>query len=366
MNKPESLYIHIPFCSSICDYCDFTKLQFFSFLADSYIESLIKEIEYYQINKKLKTIYIGGGTPSVLSLEQLETIFNVLDEYRNDVIEFTVEVNPESINEEKLKLFKKHGVNRISMGVESTNDKILHAIGRKHTFKDVKNAVNLIRKCGFDNLSLDLILGLPNVSISLLKKDLENIIELNPDNVSCYSLTVHENTKFYINGIKEPPSDFLRELYDLTNETLLENGYIHYEISSWGRKNKFGLHNFTYWTNKTYYGLGLGASGYINKTRYKNTKNLNKYLNHQFIDEQEEVTRSDDLTYEIMLNLRTINGLDLTYLKNKFNIDFLNDHKDKIDNFVSKKWLIFDQKNNKLIATYEGMMVLDQIILDLI
>lgn len=365
-NKPKSLYIHIPFCSNICDYCDFTKLQYFSFLADSYIESLIKEIESYQINHKLETIYIGGGTPSVLNCYQLEKLLSSLDYLAIDVKEFTIEVNPESITEEKLILFKKHHVNRISMGVESTNDLILSAIGRKHTFKDVEKAVELIRKTSFDNLSLDLILGLPNVTNFLLEKDLESIVSLKPDNISCYSLTVHENTKFYLKGIQAPSDDFLRELYDIANSYLTKHGYNHYEISSWAKNNKVGLHNFTYWRNEEYYGVGLGASGYINNIRYRNTKNLNKYNKGNYIDEQEVVTEKDRIIYEVMLKLRTTEGINLDNFKDKFGFDLLKNKSAIIEKHIENGYLILDENRTRMMPTYEGMMILDQIILDII
>ena len=366
-NLPKSLYIHIPFCSSMCDYCDFTKLQYFSFLADSYITSLIKEIKSYDIPKDLKTIYIGGGTPSVLSLEQLERILSTVDEYSKKVEEFTIEVNPESIDIDKLKLFKKHRVNRISMGVESTNDQILNSINRKHTFDDVKKAVFLIRNEGFTNLSLDLILGLPNVTDSLLENDIKNIISLNPDNVSCYSLTVHENTKFYIKGIKAPEDDTLRNMYDLVHYHLSKNGYEHYEISSWGKNKKYGKHNFTYWRNERYFGVGLGASGYVNNIRYKNTRNLNKYNKMEnIIDEKEVVAKKDEIIYEIMLRLRTFEGIDLAQFEQKFGFNLYQNKEKIIQKLIKNGLLLLDEEKKILVATYEGMMVLDQIILDII
>ncbi len=366
-NKPESLYIHIPFCASICDYCDFTKLQYFSIFADKYIPALIDEIESFNINHKLKTIYIGGGTPSVFSYEQLETLLSYLDKYSLNIEEFTIEVNPESIDIEKLKLFKKHNVNRISMGVESTHDHILKKIGRVHTFKDVQEKVKLIREAGFNNLALDLILGLPNVSETLLKEDIKNIVSLNPETISLYSLTVHENTKFYLDGVKEKDEDIIRDMYDMCNDILSKDNYIHYEVSCWAKENKVSKHNLAYWTNKQYYGAGLGASGYVNQYRYKNIKNLIKYFDASSkVEVKEEVSLKDNKIYEIYLNLRTYFGLDLSIYQDKFKEDLMVTKKEEINDFIFKGLLIFDKKTNTLKTTYDGLMTLDNIVVSLI
>lgn len=362
MNKPASLYIHIPFCNSICDYCDFTKLQYFTIFSKPYLKALKEELKSYNIGE-LKTIYIGGGTPTCLPDDEFKELLDIIKPYSNDVIEYTVECNPESLSENKLILMKEYGVNRLSIGVESTNDQILKSINRKHTFNDVINAISEARKFGFDNISLDLILGLPNVSKNMLKKDIENLIALNVDHISCYSLTVHPNTVFYINGIEPLPGDLERELYDLVNEKLKQSGFVHYEISSWS-KGKESLHNLTYWRNQEYYGCGLGASGYVNGIRYKNVTNIHSYLKNNYVKEKEEVSYKDCLEYEIMLNLRTRHGLDLELLKDKYGYDLLSNKKEEINDLIEQKLLY--KKSNFLVATYDGMMILDQIILKLI
>ena len=362
MNKPASLYIHIPFCNSICDYCDFTKLQYFTIFSKPYLKALKEELKSYNIGE-LKTIYIGGGTPTCLPDDEFKELLDIIKPYSNDAIEYTVECNPESLSENKLILMKEYGVNRLSIGVESTNDQILKSINRNHTFNDVINAVSEARKFGFDNISLDLILGLPNVSKNMLKKDIENLIALNVDHISCYSLTVHPNTVFYINGIEPLPGDLERELYDLVNEKLKQSGFVHYEISSWS-KGKESLHNLTYWRNQEYYGCGLGASGYVNGIRYKNVTNIHSYLKNNYVKEKEEVSYKDCLEYEIMLNLRTRHGLDLELLKDKYGYDLLSNKKEEINDLIEQKLLY--KKSNFLVATYDGMMILDQIILKLI
>ncbi len=365
-NKVDSLYIHIPFCDHICDYCDFTKLQYFRNFAINYLKCLKKELDGYNIKLPLKTIYVGGGTPSCLEEDLLEELLKMIQVYTKEVIEYTFEGNPESLTEIKLQLLKKYGVNRLSIGVESTDDRILTKLNRKHSFKDVVNVIERARKIGFDNINVDLILGLPNVTENMLINDVENLLRLYPEHISCYSLTVNEHTKFYIDGVKENDDDTNRKLYDIVAFKLKENGYIHYEVSNWSKPNKESLHNLTYWNNDYYYGVGLGASGYLDKYRYSNTRNLNDYLNQIFIKEKEYITWDSDFEYAIFLNLRTRYGIDLNKFKRLYDVDFYNKYKKVIDGYIDNNFLIYNKEENRIFATYEGMMILDKIVLDLL
>ena len=363
-NKVNSLYIHIPFCESICDYCDFAKLQYFHFFADKYLIALEKELNERVDNTNLKTIYIGGGTPTSLDDAQFERLLKMVEPYSKCVEEYTVEANPESLTLSKIKLMKKYRVNRLSIGVESTDDRILKSINRKHTFADVQTAVKLARDNGIDNINLDLIIGLPNVSMKMLEKDITNILSLNPNHISCYSLTVHEHTVFQINGIEEPVEEFAYEAYKKIDEILSQVGFDHYEVSNWAKPGKESKHNLTYWNNERYYGIGLAASGYINNIRYKNTTNFKKYISLLNEIEEEKVTTKDEIEYEIMLKLRTMFGLDLIEFKNKFGIALLEMKNNQIRNYINSGHLLI--KDNHLIPTFEGMMILDKIVLDLL
>ena len=362
MTKPKALYIHIPFCNYICDYCDFTKLQYFSFDVDPYLDALKSELDNYKIGD-LDTIYVGGGTPTCLSNIELEKLLSIIDPYTNGIKEYSFEANPDSLTIDKLLLMRKHHVNRLSIGVESTNDKVLESINRHHTFQDVINIIKEARKMGFSNINVDLILGLPHVSKRMIEEDLAKLVTLDVNHISCYSLTVSPHTAFYIKGIKAPEDDILRDFYDVASETLKKNGFVHYEVSNWAKEGYYSLHNLTYWRNEQYYGVGLGASGYINRKRYTNTKNLKKYLKHQFIDEVEEVSKKDDINYQLMLNLRTKEGLSLKDFSNKFDINLLKEKKEEIDSFISQGLLVI--QNNHLIPTYEGMMKLDSMLIKL-
>ena len=354
MNKVKSLYIHIPFCNKICDYCDFTKLQYFRNFASKYLEALEEELKSYKI-KDLKTIYVGGGTPTALEDDLFEQLLKTIDLYTDNVVEYTFEANPESLSLDKIKMLKAHRVNRVSLGVQTTDDKILKMVNRDHSFEQVKAAIKNLKEVGIDNINVDLILGLPHTSEKILRKDIENVLSLDIKHVSCYGLTVNPHTVLFNKGFKEPEGDVLRKFYDIVEQELVKNGFIHYEVSNWAKPGYQSEHNLTYWRNEQYYGCGLGASGYIGETRYKNTVNMSQYLDRVFINEKELVSNNDKRTYQIMLNLRTIEGLYISFVKDK---------QEEIDSFISGGLLI--RKDNRLIATYQGMMVLDQIILKFI
>ena len=354
MNKVKSLYIHIPFCNKICDYCDFTKLQYFRNFAVKYLEALKEELESYKI-KDLKTIYVGGGTPTALEDDLFEELLKIIDAYTDKVEEYTFEANPESLSLDKSKMLKAHGVNRVSLGVQTTDDKVLKMVNRDHSFEQAKTAIKNLKEAGIDNINVDLILGLPHTSEKILKKDIQNVLSLDVKHISCYGLTVNPHTVLFNKGFKEPEGDVLRKFYDIVEQELVKNGFVHYEVSNWAKPGYQSEHNLTYWRNEQYFGCGLGASGYIGETRYKNTVNLSQYLDRVFINEKELVSEKDKRTYQIMLNLRTIEGM---------NISFVKDKQEEIDSLINSGLLI--RKDNRLIPTYEGMMVLDQIILKFI
>ena len=354
MNKVEALYIHIPFCEKICDYCDFTKLQYFRNFATDYLKALEKEIKSYHI-KDLKTIYVGGGTPTALEDDLFLELLKIIAPFTEGVKEYTFEANPESLTLTKIKMLEEYGVNRISLGVQTTNDKILQMVNRNHSFAQVKEAIKNLKDNGITNINVDLILGLPHTSVKVLKEDLNNILSLETTHVSCYGLTINPHTVLFNKAVSEPSGDQLRKYYDIVQETLTNHGFVHYEVSNWAKPGFESKHNLTYWRNEQYYGVGLGASGYIKDIRYKNTTNLSQYLTGAYVNEKERVSKRDKLTYQIILNLRTVEGLNLSFIKGK---------ETEIEEMVNGGLLI--KENNHIIPTYEGMMVLDTIALRLI
>ncbi len=367
-NKPHALYIHIPFCNSICFYCDFPKVIYDYTEADAYLRALNQEFSY-RIGAPLDdiyTIYIGGGTPSSLTPVQLRHLFEIIKAFvvMDSVQEFTIEVNPESLTEEKARLFKEYGVNRVSVGMQSTSNIVLKNIGRKHTFEDGVHAISTLKKVGLDNINLDLILDLPDMSEDMIKKDVERIISFRPKHISVYALEVHADTVFGKRGVVEADPDTSYAHYKMVNEMLKKEGYIHYEVSNWSQSGYESIHNLTYWRNEKYYGFGLGAAGYIRNYRYKNTENLEDYLNCRFQKEKERVTRKDKANYEIMMRLRTIEGINDAQFKVNFGFSFIDKYKEKLDSFVENGYLTIDKKTVR--PTFDGMMALNYILYKLL
>ncbi len=341
-----SMYIHIPFCSHICSYCDFCKRFYNEKECSNYLDSLSKEIKDNYKGEKIKTIYIGGGTPSSLSINNLTKLFNILKdiELDNDY-EFTIEVNPENIDEEKLKLFKSNRVNRISIGIESTNDVFLKYLNRKHDFKMVKDIINLIKQY-FININVDLIYAIPNETINDLKNDLDNIIDLDINHVSTYSLIINENTVLGINKTNYIDNDLDREMYDYICNYLKEHHFNHYEISNFSKNGYESRHNLVYWHNENYYGFGLGASGYINNIRYDNTKSLSSYLKGNYLLNREELNKEDIMSYHLILGFRLIKGINKKVFYNKYNVELIDMY--NIKDLINKGYLIDDGENIKI------------------
>lgn len=319
----NSIYIHIPFCSNICNYCDFCKFYYDQNIADKYIEQLLKEINANYKGEVINTIYIGGGTPSCLSIPQLEKLlsfFNIINV--SDSFEYTIECNIMDITKEKMELFKKYHVNRVSIGVESFQESVLTYLGRFISKDKIIEKINLVKEY-FDNINVDLIYAVPGEDIKILKKDLELFISLDIPHISTYSLIIEEHTKLGINNTKNIDEEMDSNMYDLINDTLVKNNYIHYEISNFCRDGFESKHNLTYWKNNKYYGFGLGASGYIDNFRYTNTRNINKYLSGDYIDNKDVLSREIDASNYAILALRTRYGIDKKKFNQLYGCDFI-------------------------------------------
>ena len=358
----SSIYIHIPFCSNICSYCAFTKLYYNSNLVKSYLKALKKEIIDNYKGEVIKTLYIGGGTPSSLTILELKELFNILKIIKKDKnIEFTFEVNPENIDKEKLLLLKENGVNRISMGVESTNNKFLKYLNRNHDFNLVKDKIKLMKELEFNNINVDLIYALPNETLKDLKKDLDNILSLNINHISTYSLMIEPHTILYINKEKNIDEELDFKMYNLICKTLKEHGYNHYEISNFSKLGYESKHNLVYWNNEHYYGFGLSSSGYINNTRYTNTNILNNYLN-KLERIEEKLTKKDIIQYELILGFRKINGINKNKFYNKYKIDIHDLY--NIKDLLNKDYL---QENDcNIFIKYDKIYVENSILVNFI
>lgn len=318
----KSVYIHIPFCNNICTYCDFCKVKYNEEWVNKYLDKLEDEITKQYKKEKIRTLYIGGGTPSILSIDELKRLFEIIKLLDLEQLEeFTFECNVESITNEKLIFLKKNNVNRLSIGIETFNEKYLELLNRHHTKEEVFEKIEMARMIGFENINVDLMYALPNETMEDLEKDVDEFLKLNVNHISCYSLMIEPNTKLYIGKIKPIDEDLDYEMYKYIEKRLLSREYIHYEISNYSKNNMESKHNLVYWNNEYYYGFGLSASGYLENYRYDNTKNLRKYLNGEYIENITKISEEDKLKYELILGFRKIKGINKNQFKNKFGID---------------------------------------------
>ncbi len=356
----EHAYIHIPFCRRKCNYCAFVSGLNIE-AEEIYINALLKEIGGRYNDDKLKTLYIGGGTPSLLKAVNINKIvkpFNFADNY-----ELTIEANPETISKDKCKSYLDAGINRISLGVQAFNNNILDISGRKHSEKDIYQAVENIKSSGFKNISIDLIYGLPFQTTDDFMLDLKKAVNLNIEHISAYGLKIEKNSYFGRNPPQSLPDDDMQaDMYLMLCEFLRQNKFIHYEISNFSRHNFYSRHNSAYWKNKNYYGFGLNASGYEKNARYKNTSDFNKYINQEFMREETTLTEEEILEEEIFLALRLKKGININKINKKFNIDF----EKKYASVIKKYRELLIIKNNYCFLTENGFLVSNNIMSEFI
>ena len=337
MNKEElGIYIHIPFCKKKCYYCDFISYCDKNELIDKYIECLKKEIinfaQKYKDVYDITTIYIGGGTPSSINEKYIK---NIIDTINNNIVnikkikEITIEVNPGTITKEKIEQYKMARINRISIGLQSTHNKLLEEIGRIHDFDEFLETYNMARKVGFKNINVDLMLGLPNQTIKDLSNSVDKIIQLNPEHISIYSLILEENTVLF-NLIEQgklilPSDEVERNMYWYIKNKLELSGYKHYEISNFAKEGYESKHNWNCWEQKQYVGFGVAAHSYLKDKRFSNIENLEQYINNIENDNLEKnyILHENQNIYDkkkeyMLLGLRKIDGVSIQKFKNKF------------------------------------------------
>lgn len=368
MNKEElfsltanSLYLHIPFCDELCSYCDFCKYIHLENKHEEYIKK-VKDDLLKVSNKELKTFYIGGGTPSCLSINLLEDLLSFI--YKNFKIEdeFTIEANPESVSSEKIKLLKKYGVNRVSLGVQTFKEESLKLLNRKHNYNLVKKVVNDLQKNGINNINLDFIYGIKGESIKDIENNIDLGLNLHITHLSYYALQIEQGTKFYYLKNMNVDDDKLAEQYAFIVQKLKKNNFDRYEVSNFALKGYESKHNLNYWYNKNFYGIGCSASGYIFPYRFKNTSRLNDYLNENNSLEIEKEDKDDEEFNFLMLNLRLVKGFDVTEFKSLFKKDFFTEYKKEYE----KNKSFFDYDFPYLKVKDEYLYVLDEILVDLL
>lgn len=322
----KGLYIHIPFCEYICHYCDFVKrVPKNKEMVDAYLKVLVKEIDLYKKHfDTIETIYIGGGTPSMLDEEQLIFLLSHLKDINPK--EFSIEVNPESYTKEKGKIFKTYGINRVSLGVQTFNQDLLHYLNRGHTNDQVFEVVDHLKQIGIDSISVDLIYAIPKQTYDDLRYDLKMIDQLDITHVSCYSLILEEKTYFYHQymrgNFKQVDEDIEATMYKMVMDELKKQGFEHYEISNFAKHGHYSYHNMIYWTLGEYIGVGLGAHGFIDGKRTYNERALPKYIDH-YLKEETVQTNEMLIQDELIFGLRKIKGVNIKDIEDKYQIKLM-------------------------------------------
>ena len=375
--KKIGLYIHIPFCKRKCYYCDFVSYCNKDNLIEEYIKYLkqelrevAKEMEFnfkYNDGEKIvvDTIYIGGGTPSYIDCNYIVDIMNeIYKNYNLDLKEVTIEVNPKTVNAEKLKAYKKAGINRLSIGMQETNDEILKKIGRIHTYSDFLHTYKTARDVGFENINIDVMIGLPGQSIRNVEETINKVIELNPEHISLYSLILEENTKLYElvknKEITLETDEIERRMYHSTRKNLNRNGYKQYEISNFSKKGYESKHNLNCWNQNEYIGFGVASHSYTDNIRYSNIESIEQYIENYKQNKQEnniifheKQNKKSKMMEYIMLNLRKIKGINICEFKKVFKEDVMNIFGEKISKLHNQKLIKISRSN--IALTIKGL-----------
>jgi oxygen-independent coproporphyrinogen-3 oxidase len=370
--KEISLYIHIPFCMKKCLYCDFTSYSKKEDLMIEYVKALSKEIVNKTKNKIIRTIFIGGGTPTYLSLEALKILkdtVKIIDKKEN--IEFTVEGNPGTFTEKKLKMLKSMGVNRLSIGLQSSKDRLLKTLGRIHSFEEFVQSFKMARKEGFNNINVDLMFGLPNQSLDDWKDTLMKVVKLSPEHLSCYSLIIEEGTTFhnlYKNSLLElPKEEEERKMYEYCINFLKEKGYLQYEISNFANPNKECRHNLVYWNLEDYIGCGVGAHSYVNNQRYENTDSIEEYIKQINLNNIIKInlhnnSQKENMEEFMFMGLRKTKGISINDFEERFGENIINIYGEVINKY--KKINLLIEKEKRIFLSKEAVSISNTILSD--
>ena len=366
--KPSSAYVHIPFCTQICYYCDFSKVFIKNQPVDAYLEHLIQETRSYEIGK-LRTLYIGGGTPTALSAQQLAYLLTELPKVMDlsEVEEFTIEANPGDLDPDKISVLKDSQVNRVSLGVQTFDNKMLKKIGRSHQEQDIYDNIRHLKQVGFDNISIDLIYALPGQTMDQVKENVAKAIDLDIPHMSLYSLILENHTVF-MNRMRRgklplPKEELEAEMFEYIIEELEKAGFEHYEISNFSKPGFESRHNLVYWDNAEYYGLGAGASGYVDGIRYKNHGPIRHYLEAVEAGKaritEEHLTLEEKMDEELFLGLRKKTGVSKARFEEKFGVSFDQRYGQVVASLTEQGLLVPDDKQVRM--TKRGLFLGDTV-----
>ncbi|MEE0880568.1 MAG: radical SAM family heme chaperone HemW [Turicibacter sp.] len=368
----KGLYIHIPFCDHICTYCDFPKLITKGQRHEDYIQALLIELKHYEKQigfHQLQSIYIGGGTPTALSVKQIQPLFDYLHQSinMNQILEFSIEANPENLTEDKVKYLLSQGISRFSLGVQTFDETLLKRIGRQHGSEHVQQAVATLKANGMHNINLDLIYAIPGQTIEQLKEDLKKAVSLEVEHISAYSLIVEEHTQLYLAYMKDQlaltDNEIEAKMYEVVMDYLSNYGYQHYEISNFA-KSLPSFHNQWYWKNEEYIGTGLGAHGYINGCRYQNTRSINTYIsslknNDLPIIEKNLLSKEEKIEEEMFLGLRLIEGVNLKMISQKYKLDIEQLYQKPLEKMIAAGHL--ERLGNQVRLTHQGLLMANEV-----
>ena len=366
--KPTSAYVHIPFCTQICYYCDFSKVFIKNQPVDSYLEHLLQEFYSYDI-QKLRTLYIGGGTPTALSASQLEVLLEGLTKNLDLSVleELTIEANPGDLDADKIAVLKNSAVNRVSLGVQTFDDKMLKKIGRSHTEKDIYENIDRLKLAGFDNISIDLIYALPGQTMDQVKDNVAKAIALDIPHMSLYSLILENHTVF-MNRMRRgklplPKEELEAEMFEYIIAELERAGFEHYEISNFSKPDFESRHNLMYWDNAEYYGIGAGASGYVDGVRYKNHGPIRHYL--KAVEEgsarinEEHLSQREQMEEEMFLGLRKKSGVSMAHFEEKFERSFQELYGDIVKDLIQQG--LMQVEGDRVRMTKRGLFLGDTV-----
>lgn len=372
--KEVALYIHIPFCKQKCFYCDFPSYARKDDLMSDYIEALLIELKEKIKDYEVRSLFIGGGTPSYLNEENLSKLMKGIKNINFiEDAEKTIECNPGTVSEEKFNIMKGGGINRLSFGLQTTKNNLLKGIGRIHTFEAFEDNYNLARSVGFNNINIDMMFGLPNQSVKDWTDSLEEVAKLNPEHISAYSLIIEEGTPLYKlyneDKLKLPSEEEEREMYKKCKNILIENGYHQYEISNYAKEGKECLHNEVYWMCNEYIGVGASSSSYIDGKRIKNIDDLREYIKRigsgkSIVDEEIINTKNDNIEEFMFMGLRMNCGIEEEEFKRRFHTDVDNVYKDVIEGNINKGLL--ERKRGRIYLTDKGIELSNMVMSDMI
>lgn len=362
------IYVHVPFCKQKCKYCDFVSFQCMEDKYDEYFKCVMKEIEdkAHEVKESVDTIYIGGGTPSIVPVKYIESVIHTIKENYKVLkrAEITIEVNPGTVDETKLTKYFSLGINRLSIGLQSTNDDLLKMLGRIHNYSDFENVYEMARNIGFKNINVDLMIGLPNQTIEDVQESLRKIIEKSPEHISVYSLIVEEGTVLADliekGKLKLPDEELERQMYWEVKKTLENHKYVHYEISNFSKKGRNSKHNMNCWKQHSYLGFGLAAHSYFDGMRYSNIDNLKQYIENFTNGEDvynvifhEHQSREQMMKEYMLLGLRKIDGVKISEFKEKFVDNPLYVFRNELNKLVMDE--LIEIEDDKIMLTNKGI-----------